>query len=291
MPELPEVTTTVNGLNKTVKGKTIVDVWTDWPRSLKAPSFSVFKKRVKSKKILDSSRCGKNILIGLSNREVILIHMKMTGHLLYGKYKLVKRKFVPDEEGPLKSDPYNRFVHFVFVLSDGKHLAFSDARKFGKIKLFCTSEIKTCDDLKFIGPDALSVNKKEFMSAIMGKPRGKIKQVLINQEVIAGVGNIYSDEMLWLAGIHPESMVNKISTQKISNLYKSMRQILQKGIKFNGDSLSDYRDINGLRGRFQNHHNVYQRKGENCPKKDGGVIVRKIVGGRSAHFCPIHQTK
>ncbi|HEY4506118.1 MAG TPA: DNA-formamidopyrimidine glycosylase [Candidatus Paceibacterota bacterium] len=291
MPELPEVTTTVNGLNETVKGKTILDVWSDWPKSVKTPSFPKFKKGVRNKKIVGAVRCGKNILVNLSSGQTILIHMKMTGHLLYGKYKLRKGKFAASESGPLLDDPYNRFIHLVFTLSGGKHLAFSDARKFGKIKLLEKGEVKTCKDLKSIGPDALSVTRPGFAKLLGKKSRGKIKQVLMNQEVVAGIGNIYSDEMLWLAGIHPEAKAGEISQSKVALLYKSMRQVLQKGIRFNGDSLSDYRDIHGNRGKFQNHHSVYQKKGEKCAKNDGGTIERKIVGGRSAHFCPTHQFK
>ena len=168
-------------------------------------------------------------------------------------------------------------------------LALSDARKFAKIKLFDSKDVKTCNDLKNLGPDALEVNFLEFKECLFLRPMGKIKQVLINQEIIAGIGNIYSDEILWKVGIHPESRISKIPKQKFSVLHKAMREILKKGIDCGGDSTSDYRDIRGLRGKFQHHHNVYRRKGASCLKHDGGIITRIIVGGRSGHFCPTHQ--
>ncbi len=114
----------------------------------------------------------------------------------------------------------------------------------------------------------------------------------MDQSVIAGIGNIYSDEMLWLAGIHPESSVTAIPLPKLKLLYKSMQEVLRKGIDFGGDSLSDYRDVDGKRGDFQNHHNVYRRTNEKCGKRGcKGVILRKVIGGRSAHFCNTHQIK
>lgn len=112
----------------------------------------------------------------------------------------------------------------------------------------------------------------------------------MDQSIIAGIGNIYSDEMLWLSDIHPESKPINIPLKQLKNLFKEMRSILNKGIDFGGDSMSDYRDINGERGSFQNHHNVYQKKNESCGKKNcNGVIIRKVINGRSAHFCNKHQ--
>jgi formamidopyrimidine-DNA glycosylase len=112
----------------------------------------------------------------------------------------------------------------------------------------------------------------------------------MDQSIIAGIGNIYSDEMLWSSGIHPESNPKKISNIQLLKLYKEMKDVLTKGINFGGDSMSDYRNIHGLRGDFQNHHNVYKKKNIKCSKKGcSGVIMRKVINGRSAHFCPTHQ--
>ncbi|MFZ3015563.1 MAG: DNA-formamidopyrimidine glycosylase [Minisyncoccia bacterium] len=301
MPELPEVETTTRGLRKELVGLKITDVWTDLKTKDKRQKdavanptyFKIFKKEVLNKKILSAERKAKNILINLSGNKTILIHMKMTGHLLYGKYKFLKKenKWIPDEEGPLK-DPYNRFVHTIFSLSNKKFLAFSDSRKFGKITLLDTKTAHETRHLKDIGPDPLSKNFdfKKLKERLNKKPNGKIKTVLIDQSIIAGIGNIYSDEILWYAGIHPERKVSKINELEFKKMFKAIKETLKKGINFGGDSMSDYRNIYGLPGKFQLHHEAYRRTGERCRKKGcKGVIIRKIINNRSAHFCSIHQ--
>ncbi len=112
----------------------------------------------------------------------------------------------------------------------------------------------------------------------------------MDQKIVAGIGNIYSDEILWMSGIHPEERVKNITDDKFKKMFDSMKEVLKKGISFGGDSMSDYRNILGKKGEFQLHHKVYQRKGEKCSKPGcKGVIIRIVVGGRSAHFCPVHQ--
>lgn len=304
MPELPEVQTTVSGLQSVLPGKTIVDVWTNWPKMFRENSFAKFKKETVGKKVLSVKRRGKHILINLFGNITIIIHMKMTGHLLYGKYKRTydlqsttnnknskKEKWVPNQSGPL-NDPFNRFVHVVFSLSNGKHLAFSDTRKFGKVVFAETSKLSHSPHLAHLGPEPLEKNfdYKVFTERINKKPRGKIKTVLMDQGIIAGIGNIYSDEMLWRAGIHPEKKVEQLNSKIIKELFKAMKGVLRGGIEFGGDSMSDYRNIFGLRGHYQEKHHAYQKKGEWCEKRGcNGIIERKIVGGRSAHFCPKHQ--
>jgi len=292
MPELPEVQTTVDGLNKTVVGRRIASVWTDWPKMFRDKSFSSFKKEVLGKKVLSASRRGKHVLINLSDDVTIIIHMKMTGHLLYGGWKLEGGSWKPkDKKGPL-NDPFNRFVHVVFSLSNEKHLAFSDTRKFGKVVFAKTSELAHSPHLAHLGPEPLNKNfdYEIFAERLSKKPRGKIKSVLMDQTIIAGIGNIYSDEMLWRAGIHPETKTENIPAGKVRELFSAMKEVLRGGIEFGGDSMSDYRNIFGERGAFQERHRAYQRKGAKCEKKNcGGIILRKVVGGRSAHFCPKHQ--
>jgi formamidopyrimidine-DNA glycosylase len=256
--------------------------------------FTGFRKEVKDKKILSTERRAKNILINLSGGRTILVHMKMTGHLLYGKYEFLKKenKWAPVlKKGPL-ADPYNRFVHVVFALSNGKHLAFSDTRKFGKITLQKTAEIHTGKHLNGIGPEPLqkSFDLKVFKQRLLKKPNGEIKTVLMDQTVIAGIGNIYSDEILWRAGAHPERKVQTITEQEFQKMFLAMKKTLKKGISLGGDSMSDYRNVYGKRGKFQLHHEAYRRTGEPCRMKGcKGKIARKIVGGRSAHFCSVHQ--
>ncbi len=305
MPELPEVTTTVNGLNKAIKGLSFLDVWTDLDRENPIKQFlgtikerrffKKFKKEVSGVKVLNVERRAKNILINLSNDKTMLIHLKMTGHIIVGKYIYNKKenKWAPDKtERKELHDPYNRFIHAVFPLSNGKHMVFCDSRKFGKITLLETKEAHNTTHLKHLGVEPLQkdFDFKKFKTLILSKPNKNIKTVLMDQTLIVGIGNIYSDEMLWLAGINPESKPPKIPNAQMEKLFNSMKSVLLKGIDFGGDSMSDYRDIDGKRGEFQNHHNVYRRNKEKCGKKGcGGVIMRKVLDGRSAHFCNKHQ--
>lgn len=302
MPELPDVQTTVDGINAEVKGQTISDVWSDYKShfhrgkdNIKNPHyFERFKKEVRGSKIIGAERQGKNVLIHLSNKKTILVHMKMTGHFMYGDYvfnEKNKEKWQPKAKtGPLL-DPYNKHLHLVFTFSNKKQLVFSDLRKFGKVFLFNTEDRHIIEDLMHLGPDPLS---KEFDYSLFKKrltirKSGKIKQILMNQSIISGIGNIYSDEILFAAGVHPLSDVHNIPEEKLKLIYKNSKIILKKGVDFGGDSDSDYRNIYGERGKFQNKHNVYRKTGKPCPKKDGGIIERLKVGGRSAHFCNKHQ--
>ncbi len=304
MPELPEVHTTTLGVNKVLKGRSFLDVWTSLnskdkrqPDTIKNPLFfKKLQKEIKGKKFLKAERVGKNILIHLSESKTILVHMKMTGHLMYGKYEYDKKNnsWNPhiDEKNEKLRDPYNRFVRVVFILDNKMHLVFCDTRKFGKITILNTEDLNNSKHLNTLGVDALSkeLNANKFGEILNTRPNGKIKSVLLDQTKIAGIGNIYSDEALWLSSVHPLSTVSKIPSNIITELYKATVKVLEKGIDFGGDSTSDYRNIHGEHGKFHHAHNVYRLKGEKCKKKNcEGVIERLVVGGRSAHFCPIHQ--
>lgn len=310
MPELPEVHTTVTGLQKALPKLRFTDVWTDLATgNHKTPHlrtshkdknfFAKFKKEVVGATVISAKRRAKNILINIEKageKKTILIHMKMTGHMMIGKYSYDKKtnSWTPDkkEKNEALRDPFNRYLHVVFSLSSGKQLVLSDVRRFAKVTLVDTVGIENSIHLKGLGPEPLEPDftEKKFIERLFKKPSGKIKLVLLDQSVIAGIGNIYSDEMLWLAGIHPMSVVNKIPTQLLKPLYKGMIAVLKKGIDFGGDSTSDYRDITGKRGTFQHAHNVYRKTGKPCPKKGcKGTIERLPFGGRSAHFCPVHQ--
>src|SRR6185312_8075957 len=263
MPELPEVQTTVNGLNRTVRGRTILDVWTDYKspyahyaHSIKNPKyFLAFKKKVTGAKIVRATRRAKNILINLSNNETILVHMKMTGHFVYNP------------------KPNYPFVHLVFDLDNGKQLVFSDMRKFAKVTLLPEKS------LELLGPEPLNTKflYNDFKTRLLLKPKGKIKQVLMDQSVIVGIGNIYSDEILWLANVHPLSLVAKIPEQNLKLMFAAMKKTLAKGIDFGGDSTSDYRNINGERGKFQAAHNAYQMNKKLCKKRGCKGILERIM--------------
>jgi formamidopyrimidine-DNA glycosylase len=311
MPELPEVETTVRGIREKAAGAVIVDCWTDYRSAfhtgkdnIKDPKyFASFKKIVIGAAIISVERRAKNILIHLSNGCVLLIHMKMTGHVLYGKYAFDKKKkkdpWTPTEEGPLQ-DPFNRHIHFVLTLGvDGdhlhgssQHLALSDMRKFAKVTLINTAKLETSLHTAHIGPEPMdtSFTLKKFSERLSLRPNGPIKSALMDQKLIAGIGNIYSDEILWRAGVHPESFFKSIPKKQIALMFDAMKQTLAKGIDFGGDSMSDYRNLDGERGSFQDYHEAYRRTGEHCRRRGcKGTIIRKVVRGRSGHFCDTHQ--
>lgn len=290
MPELPEVETVVRNLNKTVLGRKIKDVWSDNVKMVKRPkNFALFRKELIDRVIKKAGRRGKNILIELSGGKTLLIHLKMTGHLLYGKWKMPNAKWEPTGKGPLQ-DSVNLFIHLLFLLDNKKMLALSDLRKFAKAELWEKAELEKDEEIKKLGPEPL---EKSFTASAFAKTladkHGKIKQVLMNQNIIAGVGNIYSDEILWEAKIHPFTQVQKLSRLNLNSIYKAMKKILAKAIKLQGDSMSDYRLLTGEKGKYQEVQKVYRQEGRPCPRKDGGVIERAKINGRSAHFCPICQ--
>jgi len=311
MPELPEVHTTVEGLKNTVVGLTISDVWTSYKsnyvpykKQIKNPRFfSKFKKDVVGQKIKSVSRRHKNILIDLSNSKTILIHMKMTGHLMYGQYKKTglgngkkdwrKEEWEPVDKNKNLHDPFNRHIRMVFTFKNKKQLVLSDVRKFAKVTILDTESLNDSEEIKTLGPEPLdkSFTFKVFKERVELKQNTPIKSALTDQTVVSGIGNIYSDEILFEAGVHPESPVKNIPDEALKNIYKNIKPLLKKGIRFGGDSTSDYRDIAGARGKFQGTHNAYRKTGERCSKKDGGTIERKVIRGRSAHFCPKHQIK
>lgn len=282
MPELPEVQTTVDGLNRTVKGRTIVGVSSTYRSAyykgkdeIKNPEFfKKFKKLIIGQKILKAERRAKNILIHLSGGETILTHMKMTGYYFYNP--------------PVDAE----FVRLSFSLDNGKLLVLSDMRKFAKITVHPTETIHQSVHLRGLGPEPLDKDFqfKIFHSQLLKKPKGKIKSVLMDPYIIAGIGNIYSDEILWRADVHPLSSPKKIPEKNLREMYKAMKETLRKGINFGGDSMSDYRNIEGKKGHFQDHHRAYRRTGKPCMKKGcKGTIKREVVGTRSAHFCDTHQ--
>ncbi|KPJ57576.1 hypothetical protein AMJ49_00440 [Parcubacteria bacterium DG_74_2] len=291
MPELPEVETIVRDLKKEVLERTFLDIWTDWKKIVKKPkNFEEFKKKVKRKKIKNIRRRGKNILFDLNQKEVILIHQKLTGHLLLGKWKFEKGKWKSLIPGSLSDDPKNKFLHLIFFLDDGRQLALSDLRKFAKVELWDKEILENSKEFKSLGPEPLSekFTLEKFKKALLKKKKGKIKQVLMDQKIISGIGNIYSDEILWEARIHPFREISKLSEEEFKRIYQAMKKILPKAIRLQGESISDFRRISGQKGYFDKERKVYRREGENCSRCQA-KIQRKKIGGRSAHFCPICQ--
>lgn len=282
MPELPEVETIVRGLKRFVPGLKITNMWTD------VLNFRKIKKNVVGEKILSVGRRGKNILASLTHNKTLLIHQKMTGHLMYGKWMRRKNKWESVLPGPMRDDPENRFIHLVLFLSNGRQLALCDMRKFAKAVVLPTEKISKEFEKMGLEPFDKKFNFQNFSKIIKNK-KGKIKSVLMDQTVIAGIGNIYSDEILWLAGVHPLKKTFRLKEAELKKISKAIRLVLKKAIKARGSSYIDYRDAQGKKGRYQEMQNAYGLKGEKCKKRDGGIIEKIKVGGRSAHFCSAHQ--
>ncbi len=301
MPELPEVHTTVTGLQKVLPKLSITDVWSDmWSVSKLAKNtikdktyFSYFKKYTLNQKALQVRRRAKHILIDLENGFTIVLHMKMTGHIMYGEYTQDKKyngkewSWIPVKKNTPLSDPYNRHIHVVFTLSNNKHLVFCDSRKFGTIVVEKTSTLYK-ERFAHLGPEPLETTftYNNFKERVMKSPTRAIKTVLMDQSIISGIGNIYSDEMLHRAHILPTRKPESLTESEWKKLFDAMKAVLQKGIDFGGDSTSDYRNITGARGAFHENHLVYLRTKKPClTKKCNGTIEKQTIGGRSAHFC------
>ncbi|MFZ3054963.1 MAG: bifunctional DNA-formamidopyrimidine glycosylase/DNA-(apurinic or apyrimidinic site) lyase [Minisyncoccales bacterium] len=291
MPELPEVETIVRDLDREVRNRTFLDTWTDAKSLIHQDTFESFKKKIIGKKILKVRRRAKNILIDLSDDYILLVHQKITGHLLLGKWRLDKNRWIAEEDGPLSNDPMNRFLHVVFLLDDKRQLALSDARKFAKIELWKKEDLENSEVFKKLGPEPLekSFTVEKFQELFL-KKRGKVKQVLMDQNFISGIGNIYASEILFEAKIHPEEDVSKLDKNDLKKIYNAMVRILEKSIELKGDSFSDFRTIYGEKGGSQEVVKVYQKEGEKCPRCKG-LIKRIKQGGRSSFFCPSCQVK
>ncbi|MCL4387259.1 MAG: DNA-formamidopyrimidine glycosylase [Patescibacteria group bacterium] len=293
MPELPEVETIKNDLRNLIIGKKIIRVKSLWPKMIQGMTTEELEEKVKNREIVDIRRRAKNLIIELEPRgnlpKHLLLHMKMTGHLIITDEKneidsLGNWKSGPEE---LLKDVQNRFVRFIFYLSEGKIMAFSDLRKFGYIKLVDDETLE-----KFLaeyGPEPL---EKDFTFEVfkerLGRKKGPIKKVLMDQATIAGIGNIYADEILFEAKIHPLKKVEDLREGELKKIFDAIKKILALALEKRGTSISDYRDASGQRGSYDLIRNVYRRTGLPC-YDCGGKVERISVGGRGTHFCPACQ--
>ncbi len=293
MPELPEVQTIVNDLEKKVVGKTISDFDSEWKRRVR-PSFVGFKKGAIRKKIIGSRRIGKHIVLDLSysfkfnsarsavTGDSIVIHLKMTGHLLL---KPIRNRITKDVKKTFE-ERVNGYVRHWFEFEDGSRLEFSDMRKFGWVALVKTSEVENMKEISALGIDALDskLDFKKFNQLLDKKSNSKIGILLLDQHWIAGIGNIYRSEILFDARIYPERLVKDLSLNERKKIYNSTRKILKKAVKLRGTSDVDYRDTDGKKGTFQNFLKVYRRTKEKCIGCGGKVKTFKM-GQRSVFFC------
>jgi formamidopyrimidine-DNA glycosylase len=282
MPELPEVQTVVSQLGDKIVGKKIKAAWSEWSKAVR-PSLASFKKHSIGAKVLGTRRKGKHIIIDLDTDYSIVIHLKMTGHLLV--------KTDENRENKSFQDPYNQYIHHIITFTDGTTLEFSDMRKFGWMEVIPTVEVESLASIASLGIDALSekFTLKLFDKMLEKKGKIKIGGLLLNQEIIAGIGNIYRSETLFQAGILPERIALSLSKNERKDLLSSIKKVLKEALKYRGMSDGDFRDTNGEEGLFQKVLGVYGRNGKPCPKC--GTILRRIkLGQRSAFFCPLCQS-
>lgn len=222
-----------------------------------------------------------------------MIHQKMSGHLLYGKWKkrpgaTKDKKWFSAVAGPLRDDPENSYIRLMIWLDNGHQLALSDLRRFGTIALDDDRDVASEKSLIGLGPEPLEISANDF-AKLFKKKKGRLKSVLMDPGFIAGIGNIYADEILWRAGLHPLSRVERLKLFEIRAIHKHTLAVLRTAVARGGSSVDDYRTPSGEKGSFQNITRAYQRTGETCAKRDGGIIKRLVIGQRAAHFCPKHQ--
>jgi formamidopyrimidine-DNA glycosylase len=286
MPELPEVETVTRDLRAKIKETQILGVETDWPKLFKGPNFLEYRQQVKNQKIISVERRAKNILIGLSGGKTMLIHLKMTGHLLITRdaVNILDGRWVVDKDSPL-SDPFNQYIHVVWQLSGDVKMALSDLRKFANITLLDAKELE--DKLSIYGPEPLSNDFRiECFTEVIKKSKKEIKAILLDQGVVAGIGNIYADEILFASKISPLRRANSLTKKEINVLYQCIKEVLLLALSLRGTSISDYRDTEGKKGGYAEIRKVYKREKSICPNACGGHVKRIKLVGRGTYYCP-----
>jgi len=278
MPELPEVETVARGLRRAILGRRIVSVTLGKTDFIDDPV--ALEQHLPGRQIEAVERFGKFMLLRLSaaagrdrlptNGDAatasLLVHLGMTGQI-----------------APMPSaQPREKHTHVCLLLDDGRELRYTDARRFGRIAYL--TEVPLAEELKEFGADPLEVSDTEFSSRIRGR-RARIKALLLDQGVLRGVGNIYADESLWRAKIHPARLGMQLSKEQAKKLRGTLQEILRRAIVMRGSSISDFLDAEGEPGEYQRHHRAYGREGKACYRCKTR-IRRAIVAGRSSYFCP-----
>ena len=272
MPELPEVETIKRDIEKSLIGHKILDVWTDWGKALK-PDPEAFKKVATGKKFKSVGRRAKLLIFHVDSIPLVT-HLKLSGRLLYRD----------------QADPADKFTHVILKLDRGKELRFADLRKFGWMRVL-KDEGELDGVLSEFGIEPFTPDfTLEKFSKILQSKKTAIKPLLMDQSQIAGVGNIYADESLWCARIHPLRPANSLSEKEVKKLFTCVQDSLQSGIKDRGTSVDMYLDLFGERGGHEKNLKIFRRDGSPCSRC--GSEVKKIrVGGRGTHFCPKCQLK
>lgn len=303
MPELPEVETIKRGLTETVLGKKIKTVIVRLPKvvslgpkvvsniRIHSPrNIALFKKILKGQRVVRISRRAKMFLLKLSGPYTLLIHLKMTGQLIFakkGERKMVK--IFNTDNSPILFLPH-KYTHAIFEFTDGARLYYNDLRQFGYLRLVKDEELVKVPDLAAYGPEPLSKDFTRDYLLVKAKRRPSltVKQFLTDPEVVAGIGNIYSDEILYGANIRPSRRMRSLTKADLKALFQSIPKVLKKAVTAQGSSVGDFFKVDGSEGRFGRQHMVYARYGQIC-YECGSRIEKVKLGGRTASFCPVCQ--
>jgi formamidopyrimidine-DNA glycosylase len=287
MPELPEVETIRAGLAKLLPGRVVKDVWYDWDKSFPNAPADVARFLVGAT-VEKVRRRAKVLIIELSSGWALIIHLKMTGQLVF--VGIGQRFGAGHPSKDMLADLPVKSTHVVLDFTDGSKLFFNDQRKFGWVRLLPAIEIPEIDFFKKVGPEPLDSDFTVdlFIGRLMRRKNSNIKAVLLDQTVVAGVGNIYADESLWGARIHPATLVSQVPKTKLVALYNSLIDVLNLSIAKGGSTDRNYVDAEGQKGSYLSFANVFRKEGQPCPRC--GTPIEKIrVAGRGTHICPRDQ--
>jgi formamidopyrimidine-DNA glycosylase len=299
MPELPEVETIKRQLEKSLIGKEIKDVLVYMDKMVKVGPGKIsnlkqgskklsnqFSQTLKAKKVVSLDRRAKYLIINLSGKYNLLIHLRMSGQLIYLEKKLLNNPLALSlAKTAVKQTLPSKHSHVEFVLKNGDKLFYNDTRQFGHIRLATDEETEKVFESHKLGPEPLDLKFSEFQKIVKKHQNKKAKDFLLNQEVIAGIGNIYADEALFMSQINPKRRVGTLNIEKQKLLLESIQKVLKKAIKLGGSSIEYFLMTNGSSGSFSNEHLVYAKEGEPCPRCGRSLKAEKI-GSRTSTYCP-----
>jgi len=283
VPELPEVETVRRGLQGLIVGRKISAVEHDTPKSFPNATADV-RTFLIGASITAVRRRAKVLLIDLSTDYTLVIHLKMTGQMVFRGESVFGAGHPNDS---LIGDLPDRSTRVTLTFGDGSHLYFNDQRKFGWMKLLPTLEVPNIDFMKKVGPEPLDADftALEFSERFKRRAKTSIKAALLDQTVVAGVGNIYADESLWGAKIHPKRLVNTITPVEFELLYTELRAVMNLAIEKGGSTDKNYVNAEGKRGSYMDFARVFRREGKPCPRC-GTTIIKFKAAGRGTHICP-----
>lgn len=283
MPELPEVETVRRGLEALVIGKKIVQVSHDTPKSFPNAE-SDTRQFLVAATIVAIRRRAKVLLIDLNTKYTLVVHLKMTGQLVYRGEQVFGAGHPNDS---LVGELPDRSTRVDITFDDGSHLYYNDQRKFGWMKLYPTVEVPNIDFMKKVGPEPLEdvFTSKEFIPRVRRRSNTTIKAAILDQTVLAGVGNIYADESLWGAKIHPATRVRELTDEQLALLLHEIKYVMNLSIEKGGSTDRNYVNAEGKRGSYIDFARVFRREGQSCPRCDT-IIKKTRVAGRGTHVCP-----